>query len=177
MKLIVGLGNPGPTYQNTRHNAGFLALDMLQKHFQFPTWKQEKSLKCELTKGIMEAESVLLIKPTTFMNLSGEAVVAVSQFYKIPPEDILVIFDDVDLPTGTVRYREKGSAGTHNGMRSILSLLGKDTFPRLKLGIKPEHPIKDLSSFVLGHLTEDELAALRLSEEEMRRRVTEFLRK
>lgn len=177
MKLIVGLGNPGKEYEKTRHNAGFLMLDMLTKAHHAPVWKMEKSMKCELSKSSIHGETVLFAKPTTYMNLSGEAVVLLKNFYKIATEDILVIFDDVDLPTGTIRYREKGSAGTHNGMRSITSLLGEETFPRIKLGIKPEHPIKDLSSYVLGRLTEDELAALGILEKEVLHMVEEFCKK
>lgn len=187
MKLIIGLGNPGKEYETTRHNAGFLALDFLRKEFDLSDWKLEKSLKSEITKGIVhqplplsasirgDTVSVILAKPTTFMNLSGEALVAIKNFYKLEEKDILVIFDDVDLPTGTLRFREKGSAGTHNGMRSIITLLGNENFPRLKIGIQPEHKIKDLSSYVLGRMTEDELAAMKIHEKDILIHVQKFL--
>lgn len=175
MKLIVGLGNPGKEYETTRHNAGFLAVDFLQKEYSLPDWKIEKSLKSEITKGSVGGTPLILAKPTTFMNLSGESIVAIKNFYKIEEKDILVIFDDVDLPIGTLRYREKGSAGTHNGMRSTVKLLGNENFPRLKIGIQPVHTIKDLSSYVLGRMTEDELAAMGIHEKEILEHVKKFL--
>jgi len=177
MKLIVGLGNPGKEYETTRHNAGFLAVNFLQKELGLPSWNYEKSMKADITKGQSGGVSLIIAKPTTYMNLSGESVVAIKNFYKIEEKDILVIFDDVDLPTGTIRYREKGSAGTHNGMRSIVGLLGNGEFPRIKIGIQPTHPIKDLSSYVLGRMTEDELAALGILEKEILVMVEEFLMK
>lgn len=175
MKLIIGLGNPGKEYEITRHNAGFMAVDFLQKEFTFPEWKLEKSMKAEITKGTINGLGVIIAKPTTFMNLSGESVVAIKNFYKIDEKDIFVLFDDVDLPIGTLRFREKGSAGTHNGMRSIIKLLGDENFPRLKIGIQPTHTIKDLSSYVLGRMTEDELAAMRIHEKDIRQQVEKFL--
>ncbi|MFN7160597.1 MAG: aminoacyl-tRNA hydrolase [Candidatus Gracilibacteria bacterium] len=175
MKLIVGLGNPGKEYETTRHNAGFMAVDFLQKKFSLADWKIEKSMKAELTKGSINGTTVILAKPTTYMNLSGESVVAIKNFYKIEEKDILIVFDDVDLPIETLRFREKGSAGTHNGMRSIVQLLGSEDFPRLKIGIQPSHKIKDLSSYVLGRMTEDELAALGILESSIESQVEKFL--
>ncbi len=164
MKIIVGLGNPGEKYLMTRHNAGYLALDYLVSEIEKEgitlNWKEEaklKALTCRLTMG---KEIYFLVKPLTYMNLSGETVSAVLNFFKEPKENLVVIYDDVDLPLGKVRIRNKGSAGTHNGMRSIIQQLGSDEFKRIRIGIEsrgesaPEQ--QDLHSFVLNNFTEEE---------------------
>ncbi len=163
MKVICGLGNPGEKYQRTRHNAGFRVLDALAEKWEAPAWEVSgKRLQTVLGKG---SQRVFLIKPLTFMNLSGEAVSEILQFYKIEPKDLTVIFDDVDLPLGSVRYREKGSAGTHNGMRSIVQTLASLDFPRVKIGIESRGvtaPEKmPLDAFVLAPFTEEEEAKLK----------------
>lgn len=134
MKLICGLGNPGTKYEKTRHNAGFRFIDAYAKQFDFPQFT-EKGKALVSTKG-EGFKKVILVKPQTFMNLSGEAVREVMQFHKIEPKDLLVVYDDVDLPLGSIRYREKGSAGTHNGMKSLIECLATLDFPRLRLGIE-----------------------------------------
>ena len=157
--LIAGLGNPEPKYEQTRHNAGFLAMDRLaQKH-----GASLKKIKFHALTGEAEisGERCLLLKPLTFMNASGEAVEAAAQFYKIPPERILILFDDISLEPGKLRIRRKGSDGGHNGIKSIIHCTGADTFPRVKIGVgrKPRADY-DLAAWVLSRFTEEETAAL-----------------
>ena len=157
-RLIVGLGNPGETYRDTRHNVGYMVLDEVARRMS-TTFQHEKRWNCMLARS----GTTWLLKPLTFMNLSGEAVASVAHFYKITPAETLVAFDDVDMPIGSLRLRASGSAGGHNGMRSIISLLGTDQFPRLKLGIAAEggRPAgHKLAGHVLGRFTEDERAGV-----------------
>ncbi len=158
MKLIVCLGNPGSEYTYTRHNAGFLFADYLIKKHGFN--KEGKKFKSSLYSGLIEGEKVFLIKPQTFMNLSGEAVCVIASFYKILPEDIRVVFDDFELALGTTRFRWKGSGGTHNGMKSIIQLLGHTDIPRLRLGIGPLPENIPVTPFVLGKFQDEELKIL-----------------
>ena len=148
--MIVGLGNPGKQYENTRHNAGFLAVDTIaQKHHTDIKRIKFKGLVGECSLG---GKKALLLKPSTFMNLSGQSVREAMQFYKLPPEKVLVIFDDINLEPGKLRIRRrKGSDGGHNGMKNIIYLAGSDQFPRIKLGVgKKPHP--DYNSGGLGAL-------------------------
>ena len=147
--LIVGLGNPGEKYENTRHNVGFQVIDELAERQGRPVQRLKfKALTGLLTIG---GEKALVMKPVTYMNLSGEAVRPAADFYKLPPERILVISDDVALAAGRLRIRAKGSAGGHNGLKSIIQHLGTDQFPRIRVGVgeKP-HPDYDLADWVLG---------------------------
>ena len=147
--LIVGLGNPGEKYENTRHNVGFQVVDELAERQNAPVQKLKfKALTNLLT---ISGERVLVMKPVTYMNLSGEAVRPAADFYKIPPERILVISDDTALDPGKLRIRIKGSAGGHNGLKNIIQHLGTDQFPRVRVGVgqKP-HPDYDLADWVLG---------------------------
>ncbi len=146
MKLIVGLGNIGKEYENTRHNIGFMVADELAKCWGITNWKNERNAMCAEYRT---PEKVFLIKPTTYMNLSGEAAGAFANFYNIAPEDIAVIQDDLDLPCGQLRVRRKGSAGGHNGIKSIQQHLGTGDFPRFKIGIG--HPARNASA-VIGHV-------------------------
>ena len=158
--LIVGLGNPGKKYELTRHNAGFLFADLLaDKHGETISKIQFKSVTACIELG---GHRCLLMKPQTFMNNSGEAVKQAAAFYKIPPEKIIVVFDDISLPCGKLRIRRKGSAGGHNGIKSIIYHLNSDNFPRIKLGVgeKP-HPDYDLADWVLSSFKKDEIALLR----------------
>lgn len=158
--IIVGLGNPGKQYELTRHNAGFLFADLLADKNGVKINKiQFKAVTASLTLGGVKC---LLMKPQTFMNNSGEAVRQAASFYKIPPERILVVFDDISLPCGRLRIRRKGSDGGHNGIKSIIYHLNSDAFPRVKLGVgeKP-HPDYDLADWVLSQFKKDELALLR----------------
>ena len=146
--LVVGLGNPGEKYENTRHNVGFLTVDELAERARVPVQKlKHRALTNTLEVGGVK---VLLMKPVTYMNLSGEAVGEAARFYKLPPERVLVISDDVSLPLGKLRIRKGGSAGGHNGLKSIIQHLGTDQFPRIKVGVgqKP-HPDYDMADWVL----------------------------
>lgn len=158
--LIVGLGNPGRQYELTRHNAGFLFADLLADKSNIKINKiQFKAVTAVVELG---GRRCLLMKPQTFMNNSGEAVKQAASFYKIPPEKIIVVFDDISLPCGKLRIRRKGSAGGHNGIKSIIYHLNSDNFPRIKLGVgeKP-HPDYELADWVLSNFKKDEIPLLR----------------
>ncbi len=157
--LVVGLGNPGRQYEGTRHNAGFLVLDKLAEQLGVHISRLKfKALTADTEIG---GKHVLLIKPQTFMNLSGQSVQEAMRFYKIPPEKTIIIFDDISLPPGRLRIRKKGSDGGHNGIKNIIYLSGKDTFPRIKMGVgaKPR-PDYNLADWVLSHFTESEYHSL-----------------
>ncbi len=157
--LVVGLGNPGDKYENTRHNVGFMTADVLAERKGVPVQRLKfKALTTTLTLG---GAQVLLMKPVTYMNLSGEAVGEAARFYKIPPERVLVISDDVSLPAGKLRIRRSGSAGGHNGLKNIIAHLGTDAFPRIKVGVggKP-HPDYDMADWVLGKLSGEDKKAV-----------------
>lgn len=158
MKIICGLGNPGEKYAGTRHNAGFIFLDYLANVKKFPEFREKRDWKALVSEKGQGEDKVVLVKPLTFMNLSGDTVQRVMSFYKATPAELLVVYDDVDLPLGSMRYREKGSAGTHNGMRSIIACIGTEAFPRLRLGIetRTEDSKMPLDAFVLGHFTDEE---------------------
>ncbi len=149
--LVAGLGNPGDKYENTRHNAGFLVADKLGERGRFPI--QRLKFKALTGTAAIGGHGVLVMKPVTFMNLSGEAVGEAARFYKLAPDHVLVISDDADLPLGKLRIRTGGSAGGHNGLKSVIQHLGTDQFPRLKVGVggKP-HPDYDMADWVLGKL-------------------------
>lgn len=154
--LVVGLGNPGREYELTRHNVGFLTIDELAERKQIPVQKlKHRALTNSARYGEVTA---LLMKPVTYMNLSGESVGEAARFLKIPPERVLVISDDTDLPVGKLRVRRKGSAGGHNGLKSLIAHLGTDQFPRVKIGVggKP-HPDYDMADWVLGRFPPNEL--------------------
>ncbi|MDO4546713.1 MAG: aminoacyl-tRNA hydrolase [Clostridia bacterium] len=147
MYVIVGLGNPGRKYEHTRHNAGFDVIEMLSQRHSIPVTRHKCS--SSVGEGVINGVRVALARPGTYMNLSGQAVVELVNWYKIGMENLLVIYDDVDLPLGRVRVRARGSAGTHNGMRSIIYLLGRDDFPRLRLGTGRPPEGWDLADYVL----------------------------
>ena len=150
--LVVGLGNPGSQYEATRHNVGFRAVDALAKEAGVKIDRAKfQALTAQATVGGVR---VLLMKPQTYMNLSGVAVKQAADFYKVPPERVLVLFDDIDLDVGRLRIRRNGSAGGHNGIKSIISSLGSQEFPRIKIGVgaKP-HPDYDLADWVLSRFT------------------------
>ena len=153
--LVVGLGNPGQKYANTRHNMGFLTVDLLAEE----AGVQLNKVKFKSAYNILRFAGArcLVMKPQTYMNLSGEAVREAAQFYKIPPERVLVLFDDISLPVGKIRVRKAGSAGGHNGIKSIIAMLHSENFPRVKIGIgaKP-HPDYDLADWVLSSFTKQE---------------------
>ena len=153
--LIVGLGNPGEKYARTRHNLGFLALDLLAERQKLKINRiKYKALVAETEFG---SARCLLMKPQTYMNLSGEAVREAAQFYKIPSDHVLVIYDDVSLPVGKLRVRPSGSAGGHNGIKNIIAHLGTDVFPRVKVGVgAPSHPDYDMVDWVIGSFSAQE---------------------
>lgn len=159
MKLIIGLGNPGPKYENTRHNAGYMILNALAQELTAQEFKTEKKFKADITTVTFNEEKLILAKPTTFMNLSGEAAQLLMQFYKIKPEDLWVVYDDLDLPLGQIRIRKEGGPGTHNGMKSLIQQIGQN-FARFRIGIEsrgataPEK--QDTSSFVLAPFMQEE---------------------
>lgn len=181
MKIVVGLGNVGEKYLKTRHNCGFLALDEFTKQLENEgievKWKNESKLEAEIAKVDYKGEKLLLVKPTTFMNLSGEAVSKILNFYKEEKKNLTVIYDDIDLPLGKIRVREKGSAGTHNGMKSIIQCLGSEDFNRIRIGIESRGELapkqQDLSDFVLGNFIKAEYPliaeALKESIEELKK--------
>ena len=133
MKIIAGLGNPGKEYEHTRHNMGFDVIDELARRWNVTNWKSD--MKAEIAQVIYNGEKVLLVKPMTYMNNSGEAVGAISKYYKVGLDDIYIICDDLDLPPGKTRIRKKGSAGGHNGMKSLIAYLGSENFNRFRIGV------------------------------------------
>jgi PTH1 family peptidyl-tRNA hydrolase len=158
MKLLIGLGNPGREYAQTRHNVGFIAIDELAHRHQI-TLDKEK-FKGIFGTGTINGEKVVLLKPLTYMNLSGESVRPIMDYYNIDIEEIVVIYDDLDLPVGKIRLRTKGSAGGHNGMKSIIQHLGTQEFKRVRIGIdRPKNGMK-VPDYVLGRFSTDEVASV-----------------
>ena len=153
MYIIVGLGNPGKQYENTRHNMGFLAVDLLAEKYNIEVNKVK--FKALVGEGRIAGQKVLLVKPQTYMNLSGEAVRQAMDFYKIDPEELIVIYDDIDIPTGTFRIRKKGSPGTHNGMRNIFQHIQTNDFPRIRVGIGSGKKA-NLAGYVTGGISKSE---------------------
>lgn len=153
MYIIAGLGNPGRKYENTRHNIGFIALDLLAERNDIKVNKLKH--KALVGEGRISGQKVLLVKPQTYMNLSGQSLREVMAYYKEDPQNLIVIYDDIDIPEGTIRIRKKGSAGTHNGMRSIVYDLASDQFPRIRIGMGTERK-SELKDFVLGGFSKEE---------------------
>jgi len=152
--IVVGLGNPGEKYSNTRHNVGFDTIDLLCDKFSVSLKKIK--FKSVYGEGKIGSSKVVFVKPQTFMNLSGQSVQAVKQWYKVSEDRIIVIFDDIDLPMNTVRVKRSGSAGTHNGMKSVIYQLGRDDFPRVKIGIGPKPDNWNLADYVLAHFSKED---------------------
>lgn len=153
MKIIAGLGNPGKEYENTKHNVGFLTIDILAEKYDIKVNKIK--FKGLIGEGMIGTEKVILVKPQTYMNLSGQCIREIVAFYKLDMEDLVVIYDDIDLPMGNLRIRKKGSAGTHNGMRSIIYDLQDDGFPRVRVGIGGERK-GDLANYVISGFSGDD---------------------
>ncbi len=152
MKLIVGLGNPGKKYEKTRHNAGFLLVDMLQDHYGLGSWSLSKKFNAEITEGIIGGQKVMLTKPMTYMNNSGQSVGIIAKYFSLSPSDILVIHDEKDITLGNVKIQtDRGHAG-HNGIKSIIEHIGTKDFTRIRIGVAPEDAarMKDTSDYVLG---------------------------
>jgi PTH1 family peptidyl-tRNA hydrolase len=155
MRLIVGLGNPGPEYARTPHNLGFLAVDAIAERARIRVERPEaKSL---VGLGQFAGQQIALAKPHTMMNLSGLAVRGLLERFECGPEEMVVLYDDVALPWGMLRIRERGSAGSHNGLKSIIGTTGTNEFPRVRMGIQPEHPLDDLAAYVLRPMRKAEL--------------------
>ncbi|MGM9568044.1 MAG: aminoacyl-tRNA hydrolase [Clostridia bacterium] len=151
MKIIAGLGNPGEKYETTRHNVGFITADLLADAFD--TELSLKGMLCLYNTIRVNGEKILVVKPQTYMNLSGDCIGQLARYYKVANEDILIIADDLSLPVGTMRFRSKGSSGGHNGLKSVIAHLGGDNFPRLKIGIGRGDDVID---YVLGHFGKEE---------------------
>ena len=183
MKIIVGLGNPGDEYKNTRHNAGFMAVNLLQEQLgseaSFSDFSFDKKANAEIAEGLVDEEKVLLVKPQTFMNSSGQAVQRLVDFYKLDPEqDLSMIYDDLDLPIGEIRD-SGNSAGGHNGVQSIFDSLGTENIQRMRIGIqgKPREEIEDIAHYVLQNFGKEELIELRKSLEDILPLTKDFLTK
>ncbi len=173
--LIVGLGNPGKQYEGTRHNAGFQAIDTLSNLFGQSAWKESGKFHAMVQEARIVSIPVLLVKPLTFMNLSGDSVKKLVTFYKLnAAENILILSDDIDLPLGTLRLKKKGSAGTHNGLKSLVEQFGEN-FPRLRIGIGNPSKGEDLATWVLSAMTAEEKMALNTAYDEIPEVVTKFM--
>ena len=155
MFLIAGLGNPDKKYEKTRHNIGFDTVDALAEKYNISI--TEKKHKALCGSGVIEGVKVILAKPQTYMNLSGESIAEIVNFYKLDPEsEMLIIFDDISLAPGNIRVRKKGSAGGHNGIKNIIANLGSDVFPRIKIGVGEKPKKYDLADYVLGHFSKED---------------------
>lgn len=159
MHIIIGLGNPTTKYQATRHNIGWDAVTRIADDFKMSL--DTKGHKALCGKGYIEGEKIILAQPLTYMNLSGESVRELVDYYKVSPEDIIVIYDDISLEVGQLRIRKKGSAGGHNGIKSIISHLGTDEFPRIKIGVGDKPKDWDLADYVLSRFSGEEQVAIR----------------
>ena len=153
MKLVVGLGNPGKQYEKTKHNIGFMVIDAIADSVPHTPWREEQ--RAEVCSITVDGEKVLLVKPQTFMNLSGEPVGPLMRYYKIDPSDVYCIYDDMDLPIGKLRIRPNGSSGGHNGIKSLLSPIGQETFPRLRVGTGRQLPQWTVIDHVLAPFSEE----------------------
>lgn len=159
MYLIVGLGNPECDYSKTRHNMGFNVINRLSDKYEIDV--NNKKFKALFGKGIIEGEKVILVKPQTYMNLSGESVLEFKNFFKIEENKLLVIYDDFDTEPGKIRIRKFGSAGTHNGMKSIVNILKTEKFPRIRIGIgRPKDEKLDIITYVIGYVSEEDMKIL-----------------
>ncbi|MGL5514302.1 MAG: aminoacyl-tRNA hydrolase [Sporomusa sp.] len=157
MKIVVGLGNPGQEYSYSRHNIGFMAIDKLAEKLAVTTWRERYNAQVAEYRG---SQTMLLVKPQTYMNLSGRSVAPLAAFYKVPPENIIVIYDDLDLPTGQLRLRLKGGSGGHRGIESMLAELGKDDFARIRIGIGRPPAGWEVVNYVLGRFTPEEASVI-----------------
>lgn len=175
MKLIIGLGNPGTQYEKTRHNIGFHVVDKLAHKYSL---RWERRNRAMIASGVIGSEKVVLVKPLTFMNNSGEAVGEFVRWYKVEPDDILVIYDDLDLPVGNIRLRARGSSGGHNGIKSLTQHLHTDQFPRLRVGIgRPTHAKMSTIDYVLGSPVGEERIQFEIGEDKAAEAVPLYLEK
>lgn len=173
MYLIVGLGNPENEYESTRHNMGFCAINKIAEEFNIEVNKNK--FNALYGTGIIKGQKVILLKPQTYMNLSGSAVVDFMDFYKLDLENLIVIYDDIEIEKGNIRIRKKGSSGSHNGMKSIINMLQSEEFTRIRIGIgKPEYS-NDMINYVIGHIDDDEKAKLEPGIERAKKAAIEIL--
>ena len=174
MYLIVGLGNPENEYAHTRHNMGFDAINQIAKNNNIQITKNKFKGLCEST--IIQNQKVILLKPQTYMNLSGESVKEVAEFYNLKPEEIIVIYDDIDIEKGYIKIRKKGGAGTHNGMKSMVKELNTIDFPRVRVGTGKQEKIADLVDYVIGRVDDEEYKKLEIGVEKAEVAVEEILK-
>lgn len=174
MYLIIGLGNPEPEYSRTRHNMGFDVINKLSEKYDIDV-KKEK-FDGLYGNGIIENEKVILVKPQTYMNLSGEAIAQYANFYKVNPENIIVIYDDIDIETGVVKIRKKGGPGTHNGMKSVVHELNTTEFPRIRVGTGSKENITDLINYVISKVSQEEYKELEQGIDKAVEAIVEILR-
>lgn len=174
MKAVIGLGNPGKEYAKTKHNTGWMFLEYLEDKYHFKIDKKENDSMIAKTQILQKP--VIFVKPQTFMNLSGNAVLKIKNWYKLENEEILIVFDDVDIPFGSVRFKQKGSGGTHNGMKNIVSMLNSQDIPRIRIGtgnLKKQD--QNLIDFVLEPYSKDEIIALKDCFGQAEQKMLEFL--
>ncbi len=171
--LIVGLGNPGKEYDGTRHNIGFACLDALAEKLEFEPWIEKKDMKCRITSQTLGGTRAILVKPTTYMNLSGEAVRAVAHFYKVPEQQVLAVHDELDIPFGQIRTRMGGESAGHNGIKSVIQVWGKD-FGRVRIGIKA-HTKMAAEDFVLAKFSKEEQVELPALKKEVNSILSEYI--
>lgn len=173
--LVVGLGNVGKEYENTRHNIGFVCLDQFRESSGMEAWTEQKKLSCFITNNRQGDTQVIAIKPTTFMNNSGEAVKKAMAYYKLSSEDLIVVHDELDIPFGQIRTKTGGSSAGHNGLKSIIEQVGED-FARVRIGIGPKTPEQiDSGDFVLGKFPKEQVDELKLLTSEVTAIITEFI--
>ena len=174
MFVIAGLGNPGKKYENTRHNMGFITVDQLAEKHNIKVDKIK--FKALVGEGRIAGQKVLLVKPQTYMNLSGESIREVMNFYKLEPENLIVIYDDMDIEPGKIKIRKKGSSGGHNGMKSIIQMLGTEEFSRIRIGIgRPKHNGDEIN-YVIGAIQEDQIPILEEGVKKAKEAVIEILK-
>jgi len=177
MKLIIGLGNPGKEYEKTRHNVGFMMADKIKEKYDFPDFEFKKIFNAEISKNNIDSKEILLVKPQTFMNLSGEAIRAVLDFYKLAPDDILVIHDDIDLALGKYKITEGSGSAGHNGVQDIMDKLSTKDFKRVRIGVGNANlrSIIDPADFVLQRFSEEELKAIENISEDILEEIQKLL--
>ncbi len=174
MYLIVGLGNPESDYANTRHNMGFKVINRLAEEYEISI--SRKKFNSEYEKAVIEGEKVILVKPQTFMNVSGEAVYEFVNFYKIELDKVMIIYDDMDIEPGKIRIRKSGSPGSHNGMKSVVHFLKDESFPRIRVGIGKPNEAEDRIQYVIGAIPEEEKTSLEEGVEKAKDAVIELLK-
>lgn len=174
MYLIVGLGNPEEEYANTRHNMGFNVINKLSEEYKIEVNKNK--FDALFAAGNIEGEKVILLKPQTYMNLSGKSIIQVINFYKIPLENVLIIYDDIDIEPGLIRIRKKGSSGSHNGMKSVVAELNSQEFPRIRVGIGKPKFTNDMINYVIGAVPKEEQIKLEEGTKKAKEAVIEVLK-